>query len=69
MALINSFSDEYDGLYTQQDIEELDSSYEEEKEYINLMDAYTTVFTNITYYPEDQLHNLLDLLNRTLQKG
>lgn len=51
------------------DIEELDSSYEDEKEYIELTNAYTTVATNIAYYPEDQLHNLLDLITRTLSKG
>ena len=68
MSLINSFSDDYEGMYTQQDIEELDSHYEEEQEYFGLIESYDTVMTNIAYYTETQLHALLDRINLRLTK-
>lgn len=55
-------------LYTQQDIEELEASYDEEQEYFEVMNAYQVVTANISYYPEDLLQNLLDLINQRIQK-
>ena len=61
--------EDYQLTFGDEDIEEIDSNYEAELEYIELSDAYNKITNNITYYSEDQLHNLLDLLNRALKKG
>jgi len=68
MSLIGSFSADYDEMFTRQDIEELDSSYEEQQEYFGLTESYETVIINIAYYTEDQLHTLLDCINLRLAK-
>ena len=61
------WEDEF-GHFTQQDIEELESLHDEQQEYFGLMESYETVKSNISYYTEDQLHGLLDLINQRLQK-
>jgi hypothetical protein len=67
MAILEE--EDYQLTFGDEDIEEIDSNYEAELEYIELSDAYSKITNNITYYSEDQLHSLLDLLNRTLSKG
>jgi len=53
---------------TIQDIEEIESRYYAEQEYLRLMAAYELVTANIDYYPEDQLMNLLDLITHRIVK-
>ena len=68
MGLLDGTAWEDEFGWDDSDIEELNLQHEEEAEYFGLMEAYSTVTANISYYTEDQLHNLLDLINRRLEK-